>query len=122
MTEAIVPLDELYGEYANLRTELMALADMYPDGDDLKNNILENDRRIRDAIAGRDAKVKECHPDGKHWPPHPECPCCRKLAQSWDAQAQKRCAELGLPETEENLEIALGDYLKRRYAGSHPVS
>lgn len=30
----------------------------------------------------RDAKIKECHPDGGHWPPHSDCPLCQKVDHS----------------------------------------
>lgn len=119
MSEAVaeekpIPLADLYAEYDAMRKDLFALADMMPDGDDFKTQIIEGDKRIQDLRAEREAKVKECHPTGDHWPPHPECPACQKLAQMWDAQAKKRCKELGLEETEENLEIALRDWIKSR--------
>jgi len=109
-----VPMEELYAEYAAMRRELFDLADQLPDGHDLKVAIIESDKNIQAAKEGRDDKVKECHPDGVHWPPHPECPCCQKVAETWDAQAKKRCKELGLEETDENLLTALKDFLASR--------
>ena len=109
-----VPMEELYAEYAAMRGELLDLADKLPDGDDFKATIIDADKNIQAAKEGRDDKVKACHPNGEHWPPHPECPCCQKVAEMWDLQARKRCQELGLEETEENLEKALKDFLTSR--------
>lgn len=121
----IVSLEELYAEYGAMRGDLFTLANSLPDGDDFKMNIIEGDKKIQELIDAREAKVKECHPDGGHWPPHGDCPLCQKVAEKWGNAAKKRCKELGLPETEENLEIALKDYLEKGYnkdAESHPIS
>lgn len=113
-TKEPIPLADLYAEYDAMRKDLMGLADMLDDDDDFKKTILDGDKRIRDLREGRDAQVLACHPTGEHWPPHPDCPACQKVAQMWNNQAKKRCQELGLEETEENLEIALKDFLKNR--------
>ena len=104
-----IPLADLYAEYNAMRGELLDLADKLDP--EVKTSILENDKRIQDLIAEREAKVNECHPNGNHWPPHKDCPACQKVAQKWDKIARDRCKELGLPETEENLERVLKEYL-----------
>ena len=109
-----IPLEELYAEYNAMRGELLGLAEMLPDGDDFKTTIIDGDKKITDLIAEREAKVKECHPSGECWPPHPDCPLCQKVAAMWDKKAREKCKELGLTETEENLEIALREYLKSK--------
>lgn len=109
-----IPLAEFYAEYGALRADLFKLADMMPDGAEFKASLEENDKKIQELVNNREAKVKECHPDGKHWPPHEECPLCQKVAQKWDKLAKDRCKEMGLPETEENLDRALSDCLASR--------
>lgn len=113
MTEAkekpIVTLAELYKEYGELRNELMDLADLLPDGHDLKDHILETDQRIQDIIAGR-----------LPLPPL-KCKHCEKQAQMWVDKAKAKREEMGLADTEENVVYALKCVLVQN-AGSHPVS
>ncbi len=106
-----VPMQDLYDEYNAMRGELLELAEALPEGHDFRATIIAGDKNITDLQQERDEKVRQCHPSGECWPPHPDCPLCRKVAEMWERNAKEQCKKLGLPETEENLEIALKDFL-----------
>jgi hypothetical protein len=103
----IVTLAELYEDYGNLRSDLFELVELLPDGD-LKDHILETDKRILNIIDGKVNTPLKC----RH---------CEQSAQFWAEKAREKCLEMGLEEEPDNVMYALKCYIVQN-AGSHPVS
>jgi hypothetical protein len=107
-----VPMETLYSEWDSLRQDILSLT--YPGMENIKANLLESDKKIQQWRKVREKKVQEYHPDGVHWPPHPDCPACRKVEQIWIHKAKVRCKELGLEENKENIGKILEELFKKK--------
>jgi hypothetical protein len=61
----------------------------------------------------REELVKRCHPDGSHWPPHPECPACQKLMGMLENQARVILGEDA--KDEKKLEEKFWELFEKKY-------
>jgi tRNA U54 and U55 pseudouridine synthase Pus10 len=100
-------MQDLKNDFADLENQIGDLLSHLPGGRDLYDRQMATHKAERERKQSEfEAKVKACHPDGNHFPPHEECPLCQKVFQRFERLAEARCRELGQELTEENMDAA----------------
>lgn len=61
---------------------------------ELKGDILKSRENLARLKQEREDLVKKCHPDGKCWPLHPDCPACQKIIQKYVMKTLKPNIEI----------------------------
>lgn len=90
----VEPVSVVINPWDSLEERVVKMVELCPYLEPFYKDYQEIKARLAHQSQEREELVKKCHPDGKCWPPHPDCPACQKLIQKYVMKTLKPNIEI----------------------------